>query len=215
MATLEVAVEDDIEMEMPQANEATDDMIEDMRRKVSEMETELKKAKLDKEGSASPPSPGTAAGDAGSVAPSSSTGASPDAAKSVYIGQVDYSTTPLELHDFFKGCGDITRVTILCDKWTGHPKGYGYIEFRDETAVDRALGLDTAAFKGRNLKVTRKRENVPGLGKRAKGGKGTKKHGKGGWRPTYGGSGGWYSGYSPYPSKGKGKGRKGKGNSWW
>jgi polyadenylate-binding protein 2 len=43
--------------------------------------------------------------------------------RSIYIGNVDYSTTPEELQQHFQSCGTIQRVTILCDKHTGHPKG--------------------------------------------------------------------------------------------
>ena len=39
--------------------------------------------------------------------------------------QVDYSCTAEELEAHFHGCGSVSRVTILCDKFTGHPKGYG------------------------------------------------------------------------------------------
>ena len=38
--------------------------------------------------------------------------------------QVDYSATAQELENHFHGCGSIHRVTILCDKFTGQPKGY-------------------------------------------------------------------------------------------
>lgn len=44
--------------------------------------------------------------------------------KSIYIKNVDFSTTPEELDEHFKKCGDINRITILCDKYTGVPKGY-------------------------------------------------------------------------------------------
>ena len=44
-------------------------------------------------------------------------------ARSVYIGNVDYSSTPEELQAHFQSCGMIQRITILCDKFTGHPKG--------------------------------------------------------------------------------------------
>ena len=40
-----------------------------------------------------------------------------------YVGQVDYEATPEELRAHFAACGTINRVTILCDKFTGHPKG--------------------------------------------------------------------------------------------
>jgi RNA recognition motif-containing protein len=38
--------------------------------------------------------------------------------------QVDYGATPEEIQAHFQSCGTINRVTILCDKFTGHPKGY-------------------------------------------------------------------------------------------
>ncbi len=43
--------------------------------------------------------------------------------KSIYVGQVDYNATPEELRAHFAPCGTINRVTILCDKISGHPKG--------------------------------------------------------------------------------------------
>lgn len=42
---------------------------------------------------------------------------------SIYVGQVDYSTTPEELLGHFEACGTVERVTIVCDKYTGKPKG--------------------------------------------------------------------------------------------
>ena len=42
---------------------------------------------------------------------------------SIYVGQVDYSTTPEELLAHFEACGTVERVTIVCDKFTGKPKG--------------------------------------------------------------------------------------------
>lgn len=42
---------------------------------------------------------------------------------SIYVGQVDYSTTPEELLAHFQPCGTVERVTIVCDKMTGRPKG--------------------------------------------------------------------------------------------
>ena len=44
-------------------------------------------------------------------------------ARSVFVGNVDYAATPEEVQAHFASCGQILRVTILCDKITGHPKG--------------------------------------------------------------------------------------------
>ncbi|XP_047644894.1 embryonic polyadenylate-binding protein 2 isoform X2 [Phacochoerus africanus] len=43
--------------------------------------------------------------------------------RSIYVGNVDYEGTARELEAYFNHCGEIHRVTILCDKFSGHPKG--------------------------------------------------------------------------------------------
>ena len=40
-----------------------------------------------------------------------------------YVGQVDYEATPEELRAHFAPCGTLNRITIVCDKISGHPKG--------------------------------------------------------------------------------------------
>lgn len=82
-------------------------------------------------------------------------------ARSVFVGNVDFSATAEELQQHFQAAGTINRVTILCDKHTGHPKGYAYIEFVDKQSVANALELNESIFKGRPLKVAPKRTNVP------------------------------------------------------
>lgn len=48
---------------------------------------------------------------------------------SIYVGQVDYSATPEELLAHFEACGTVERVTIVCDKMTGRPKGVSRVCF--------------------------------------------------------------------------------------
>lgn len=84
--------------------------------------------------------------------------------RSVYIGNVDYSTTPVELQQQFAVCGIVERVTIQTNKMTGQPKGFAYLEFETPEGAHKAVALqDGAEFKGRNLKVSLKRTNVPGF----------------------------------------------------
>lgn len=45
-------------------------------------------------------------------------------ARSIFVGNVDYSASPEEIQAHFESCGSINRVTILLDKFTGQPKGY-------------------------------------------------------------------------------------------
>ncbi|CAK9037948.1 unnamed protein product [Durusdinium trenchii] len=130
--------------------------------------------------------------------------------RSVYVGQVDYGATPEELQEHFKTCGQINRITILVDKFSGHPKGRAYIEFGDEQSVQNSLLLNGSLFRGRQLKVTQKRTNIPGFNKgKGKGKAKGKGKGKGYYDPWadpwadpyWGGYGAWRKGY-----KGKGKG---------
>merc|ERR1711870_111061 len=86
--------------------------------------------------------------------------------------------TPEELQEHFKSCGQINRITILVDKYSGCPKGFAYVEFADEQCVQNSLLLNGSLFRGRQLKVVQKRTNVPGW-TLAKGGKGKGKIPKG------------------------------------
>ena len=83
--------------------------------------------------------------------------------RSIYVGNVDYHASPSDLKEFFKECGTINRVTILLDKYTGQPKGFAYIEFAEAESIEKAVALNEAVLKGRQLKVTAKRTNIPGL----------------------------------------------------
>lgn len=84
--------------------------------------------------------------------------------RSVYIGNVDYETTPLELQQHFSNAGVVNRVTILMNKFTGQPKGFAYMEFADvESMKNAVLTLDGSNFKDRVLKVFPKRTNIPGI----------------------------------------------------
>lgn len=44
-------------------------------------------------------------------------------------------------------------VTILCNKFDGHPKGFAYIEFGDKDSIQTAMALDESLFRGRQIKV--------------------------------------------------------------
>ncbi|XP_043717078.1 polyadenylate-binding protein 2-like [Telopea speciosissima] len=82
--------------------------------------------------------------------------------RSIYVGNVDYACTPEEVQQHFQSCGTVNRVTILTDKF-GQPKGFAYVEFVEVDAVQNALLLNESELHGRQLKVSAKRTNIPGL----------------------------------------------------
>ncbi|XP_064610618.1 polyadenylate-binding protein 2-like [Liolophura sinensis] len=111
-------------------------------------------------------------------------------ARSVYVGNVDYGATAEELEQHFHGCGSINRVTILCDRYTGHPKGFAYVEFADKDSVTTSLALDESLFRGRQIKVSAKRTNRPGISS-------TNRPPRGRFRAR--GARSYYHGYQPRP----------------
>lgn len=136
--------------------------------------------------------------------------------RSIYVGNVDYSATAQELEAHFHGCGSINRVTILCDKFSGHPKGFAYVEFGDKDSVQTAQALDDSLFKGRQIKVVAKRTNRPGISTtdRVPRGGGMRGGGYGGFQGMRGRGRGGYGmggGFSPYMRSAGGRGRVAKG----
>ncbi|KAL9001168.1 MAG: hypothetical protein Q9169_000352 [Polycauliona sp. 2 TL-2023] len=122
-------------------------------------------------------------------------------ARSIFVGNVDYGASPEEIQAHFQTCGSINRVTILLDKFTGHPKGYAYVEFTEPNLVAQALVLNESMFRGRNLKVVPKRTNVPGMTRGGRGGRGGPRGGRGGF-PRGGYDRGYDRGSYPPPRGG-------------
>jgi len=139
---LEAAVVDEEQNEL--------ETIASMKQKIKEMEAEAKKIEaMQTLADSRPPVPANG----------------PDAdLASIYVGNVDYSTKPEELQAFFSSCGAVQRVTIMTNKFTGHPKGYAYVQFRSAEAVANAVLINDSEFKGRRLKISEKRTNIPGYG---------------------------------------------------
>ncbi|XP_068006998.1 embryonic polyadenylate-binding protein 2 [Melanerpes formicivorus] len=113
--------------------------------------------------------------------------------RSIYVGNVDYGGTAEELESHFNSCGQINRVTILCDRFSGHPKGYAYIEFEEKSSVKAAVELDESVFRGRVIKVLPKRTNMPGISTTDRGGYRGRFHLRGGLAQR----GGYYGGQHP------------------
>ncbi|KIJ19960.1 hypothetical protein PAXINDRAFT_7226 [Paxillus involutus ATCC 200175] len=122
-----------------------------MKQRVEEMEREAKKLRELQAAAESQGAAGGAATDQGVPMETEEERAVADT-RSIFVGNVDYSATPEEIQGHFQACGTINRVTILCDKFTGHPKGFAYVEFAEPDFIDAALAMDNSLFRGRLIK---------------------------------------------------------------
>ncbi|KAJ3553907.1 hypothetical protein NP233_g12538 [Leucocoprinus birnbaumii] len=120
-----------------------------MKQRVEEMEREAKKLR-ELQAAAEQATNGSEGGDSNAMETEEDKALIDS--RSVYVGNVDYNATPEEIQGHFQSCGTINRVTILCDKFTGHPKGYAYVEFSEPDHIDAALAMDNSLFRGRLIK---------------------------------------------------------------
>ena len=57
----------------------------------------------------------------------------------------------------------VPSTMLLCDKFSGHPKGFAYIEFSDKESVRTSMALDEFLFRRRQNKLITKGTKRPGI----------------------------------------------------
>jgi RNA recognition motif-containing protein len=82
--------------------------------------------------------------------------------KTIYVGNLPYSTTESELREMFEQHGTVHSVKLITDRETGRPRGFGFVEM-DPDGADKAIeALDGHDMGGRNLKVNEARGRSEG-----------------------------------------------------
>lgn len=113
--------------------------------------------------------------------------------KNIYVGNLSFNTTEDELRAAFEGYGRIERVTVVRDRDTGQPRGFGFVEMTDDGEAERAIAATNGTMLGgRTINVNEARPKAAGGG---------------GGRGGFGGGGGRGGGYGG----GRGGGRSGGG----
>ena len=51
--------------------------------------------------------------------------------KRLYIGNLPYSCTPDEVRALFSEHGEVVSVNLISDRYTGQPRGFGFVEMED------------------------------------------------------------------------------------
>jgi cold-inducible RNA-binding protein len=93
----------------------------------------------------------------------------------LYVGNLPYSTSEEDLRNLFSQYGNVESVAVITDRETGRSKGFGFVEFGDDTEARNAISaLSGQEFGGRALTVNEARPKT-GTG--------------GGGRSGYGGGG--------------------------
>lgn len=93
----------------------------------------------------------------------------------VYVGNLSRDVTEEDLRQAFEAFGQVESVTIIKDKFSGEPRGFGFVEMPAKAEAQAAItGLNGKDLKGRNLSVNEARprpEGRGGGGRRGSGGR--------------------------------------------
>ena len=100
----------------------------------------------------------------------------------LYVGNLPFSADEDQVRALFEQEGrSVREVTLITDRDTGRPRGFGFVEMNSQDDADAAIrALNGQDFGGRPLTVNEARERRPRGG-----------GGGGGGRGGYGGGGGY------------------------
>ena len=116
----------------------------------------------------------------------------------LYVGNLPFTTTEVELQDMFSQAGAVTEVLLMQDKFTGKSRGFAFVTMSTDADAQNAVSqLNGKQIEGRALSVNearpREERGFSGGGDDRGGYKGGG-GGGGGYRGGGGGGGGGYRG---------------------
>ena len=72
----------------------------------------------------------------------------------IYIGNLDYGVTESDLRETFGEFGEVSSSSVITDKFTGRPKGFGFVEMPNNAEASEAISaLNDTDMNGRTIKV--------------------------------------------------------------
>ncbi len=76
----------------------------------------------------------------------------------IYAGNLSFEVTEEELRKEFEAFGEVTSVDVITDKYSGRPKGFGFVEMASVSEGQAAItGLNGKTLKERTLNVSEAR----------------------------------------------------------
>ena len=85
--------------------------------------------------------------------------------KKIYVGNLPYTASESEVREIFGQYGTVHSVSLITDRETGRPRGFGFVEMDDAEADAAISALDGQDFGGRTLRVNQARERRGGGGR--------------------------------------------------
>lgn len=71
----------------------------------------------------------------------------------LYVGNLPFAATDQAVRALFEKHGTVEKVSLISDRDTGRPRGFGFVEMSNADAARAMQALDGTDFEGRTLKV--------------------------------------------------------------
>jgi RNA recognition motif-containing protein len=71
----------------------------------------------------------------------------------IYVGNLPFTANEATVRDLFAPHGSVDTVSLINDRDTGKPRGFGFVEMSDDDAAKAVAALDGHQVDGRSLKV--------------------------------------------------------------
>ena len=80
----------------------------------------------------------------------------------LYVGNLPFSATDESVRALFSKHGTVEKVSLITDRETGRPRGFGFVEMSSADAARAIQALNGADFGGRPLKVNEAQDRPRG-----------------------------------------------------
>ena len=83
----------------------------------------------------------------------------------IYVGNLSREVTEEDLQAAFEAFGQVASVSIIKDRITGVPRGFGFVEMPEKAEAESAItGLSGTELKGQAVNVNEARPRSEGRG---------------------------------------------------
>ena len=76
----------------------------------------------------------------------------------LYVGNLPFTATEDGVRALFSKHGTVEKVSLIIDRDTGRPRGFGFVEMSNADASRAMQALNGTDFEGRSLKVNEAQE---------------------------------------------------------
>ena len=82
----------------------------------------------------------------------------------LYVGNLPFTATDEAVRALFSKHGTVEKVSLITDRDTGRPRGFGFVEMSNADASRAMQALNGKDFDGRALKVNEAQDKAGGGG---------------------------------------------------